>query len=134
MGMVPTIRQNNVLDAMLGTHSFSAPTTSINTRLDSSAPSAASSGTEITSGSGYSTGGSVTTFSSSASGQATSITVLQWNCTLSGGWSIYGIELNDASANRFFYGNWSGTLPISIPNGSSFQVAGSAITLNASAW
>jgi hypothetical protein len=131
--MVPTSRQNNVLDALLGTASFTAPATSMNTRLDSTAPSASASGTELPNGGGYATLGKVTTYNSSSAGTTTSITSLSWPNSSGSAWSVVGIECNDASANRYLYGQWT-SQPIAVNNGNTLAVAPAAIAPNAASF
>ena len=133
MGILPTTTQNHVLDAVLGTATLTAPVTGIKTRLDSTAPTASASGTEITSGGGYTTGGTVTTWNAASGGATTNITSLTWVNSSGGAWTLVGIELNDFSANRFLYGTWTGQ-PITVSNGNTFAVAAGAIAVSGSAW
>lgn len=132
MAMMPTTRQNNVLNALLGTASFTAPVTGIKVRLDSTAPTSSASGTELPNGGGYTTGGTACSFTSASGGSASNTTTLTW--TNSGStWTITGLELNDFSGNRFLYGTWM-SAPISVAFGNSFSVPAGAIIANAAPW
>lgn len=133
MGIMPTTIQNHVLDALLGTTALTAPVTGIKMRLDSGTPTAAASGTEIASGSGYTTGGTTTTWNASSAGATTNITAPTWTNSSGSSWSIQGIELNDFSANRFLYGQWT-SAPITVANLNTFSVAAAAVAPNGSAW
>ena len=131
--MLPTARQNNVLNALLGTSSFTAPVTGVKVRLDSTAPTATASGTELPNGGGYTTGGLACTFTSATAGEAASVTALAWNNTGGSSWTIVGLEINDYSANRFLYGTWE-SAPITIAPSNSFTVPVASIIANAGAW
>src|SRR6266487_2417968 len=69
-------------------------------KLFSSASSATAAGTELTGGSGYTTGGTA--------------------------WSTASLEIVDSVPVRVWYGNWNGQ-PISVATGNTFQVAAEAI-------
>jgi hypothetical protein len=133
MSMLPTSRQNNVLNALLATSSFTAPVTGVKVRLDSTAPTAAASGTELPNGGGYTTGGLACTFTSASGGTASSSAALAWNNTGGTPWTIVGIEINDYSGNRFLYGTWM-SAPITIAPSNSFTVPVGSIIANAAAW
>lgn len=131
--MVPVARQNNILNALLGTASFTAPVTGVKVRLDSTAPTASASGTELPNGSGYATGGLACTFTSASAGAASNTTPLTWNNTGGSSWAIVGMEINDYSANRFLFGTWL-SAPITIAPANSFSVPAGSIIANAAAW
>ena len=106
-------------------------TTPIVIRLDSTAATAAAPGTEIT-GTGYSrlsitaAGG----FSTSAAGSAVTgpvTSVLTWTNSSGSTWSIVSLDVYDSTGTpiRTWFGNWTGQ-PITVNNGSSFQVNTSA--------
>lgn len=103
-------------------------------KLTSSASSAASSGTELGSGNGYTTGGQAVGGQSTASSAGSGVTVpagsaLSW--TASGtSWSIVSFELWDGT-NRAWFGNFTGQ-PISVADGNTFQIAIGGISINAS--
>lgn len=103
-------------------------------KLTSSASSAASSGTEIASGNGYTTNGQALSTASTASSNGSSVTLpagsaLSWTCSLGGGWSIVSFELLDSANLRTWFGNFTGQ-PISVANGNTFQIAVGGITLS----
>jgi hypothetical protein len=87
---------------------------------------------ELTNGDGYTTGGSVCTFSNATGGSTSNSSTLSW--TASGtSWSISGIEIWDTAGTPFrhWFGSWAGE-PISIGSGDTFAVAAGAIVLNLS--
>jgi hypothetical protein len=129
MAAVVVAQANTVLAAMLAQGSAAA-TTGISTRLTTTAPTGTAAGTELTGGSGYTTGGTTTTWNAPSGGSTTNITVLTWTNSSGGSWSIVGIELWDQAGTplRWLYGTWTGQ-PISIANGNTFQVAAGAITV-----
>jgi hypothetical protein len=120
-----------LLDALLGTASFTATSTPLKTMLGTSVPTATSDQTQLT-GTGYTAGGTTTTWNAASSGpqNATNITVLSWTNGSGGTWSIVGIELWDATPTRKFWGTWTGQ-PITVANGNTFAVAAGAISITA---
>jgi hypothetical protein len=125
---------SKVLNSTCSATAFTTLTTAFKIRLDSSAASASAAGTEITGGSGYTTGGQNTSApfaSTSSSGSAVTIphtAVLTW--TNSGStWSIVSLDLTDGAGVRTYFGNWNGQ-PISVANGNTFQVALDAISIS----
>lgn len=125
--------QADTLLAAILAQTTTGATTGIKTRLTTSAPSATAAGTELTGGSGYTTGGTVTTWNAPSTGSTTNITVLTWTNSSGSSWSIVGLELWDEAGTplRWMFGTWTGE-PIVIANGNTFQVAAGAITASLS--
>jgi hypothetical protein len=119
MAAVVTAQANKLIDTILVTAAPTLSVTGISTRLTTTSPTASSAGTELTGGSGYTTGGTTT------------ITVLTWTNASGGSWSIVGIELWDQAGTpiRWLFGLWTGQ-PVSIANGNTFQVAAGAVTVS----
>lgn len=110
--------------------------TAMKVKLTSTASSAASSGTEIASGNGYTTNGQALGTASTPSSAGSNITLpagtaLSWTCGLGGGWSIYSFELLDSANLRTWFGNFNGA-PVAVANGNTFQIAIAGITLSMS--
>jgi hypothetical protein len=102
-------------------------------KLTSTASSSSSSGTEIANGNGYTTNGKNIFGLLSSGGSAVTVphggsAPLQWVCALSGGWTIYSLEIIDAAQLRAWFGNWTGA-PISVANANTFQVAADAVSI-----
>jgi hypothetical protein len=100
-------------------------------RLNSTLSTASASGTQITGGSGYTTGGSpLAQSTASTAGSAVTLpaTALSWT---NGGssWSVESLDITDAAATRTWFGPWTGQ-PISVPNGYTFQVAAGAVSVS----
>jgi len=103
-------------------------------RLNSTASSAASAGTEIT-GTGYTAGGTALANAITASSGGTGVTLpattaLSWTNTSGGAWSIVSFDLTDNAGARAWFGNFNGQ-PISVANGNTFQIAVAGISINA---
>jgi len=132
MAALVTAQANTLIGAILAQNSAEA-STSINTRLTTTSPSGTSAGTELTGGSGYTTGGTTTSWNSASSGSTTNSTSLSWTNSSGSTWSIVGIELWDNAGTplRWMFGLWTGE-PISIANGNTFAVASGAITVSLS--
>ena len=127
MAMFDTTTANNILNAMLHNNSFTTPAT-VNTLLGTSAPSAGSNMTQLSS-TGYSAGGTVMTFNSASAAATSNSSTASWT---NGGstWSIVGVEIWDhAISNRYLWGTWTGQ-PVSIVNGNSFAIAAAGIAIS----
>jgi hypothetical protein len=88
--------------------------------------------TEITGGTGYTTGGQACTFASAAgTSEATSNTTnLTWTNSSGGNWTINGIEVWDQGTPlRWLQGTWIGA-PITVANGNTFAVASGGIAVS----
>jgi hypothetical protein len=132
MAAIVTAQANTLIGAILAQNSAEA-STSINTRLTTTAPTASAAGTELTGGSGYTTGGTTTSWNAASGGSTTNTTVLTWTNGSGSTWSIVGIELWDNAGTplRWMFGEWTGE-PVSIAIGNTFQVAAGAITVQLS--
>lgn len=125
-----TVQANKVLDTVLGTATPTLFTGAAKLRLTTTAPTASAAGTELTGGSGYTTGGVTIVFASASAGSAAGpATQIQLTNGSGGSWSIVGLEIWDSAGTplRWHWGTWTGQ-PLSVPNGAIFQVAVSAIT------
>lgn len=104
-------------------------------RLNTTASSAASAGSELT-GSGYTAGGTAVPAASSASSAGSGVTLpassaMSWTNGSGGAWSIVSFDLTDSAGVRTWFGLFNGQ-PISVANGNTFQIAVGGITINAS--
>ncbi len=116
---------NKVLDAVLRQVSASS-TTGIKLRLGTTAPTATSNMTELSS-SGYTTGGTVMTFNAASAAATSNSSTASWT---NGGttWSLVGLELWDEAGTplRWMWGTWTGQ-PISVANGNTFAIAAAGV-------
>lgn len=119
---------NSVLNAVLRQTSASS-TTGIKLRLGTTAPTATSNMTELSS-SGYTSGGTVMTFNAASAAATSNSSTASWT---NGGttWSLVGVELWDQAGSplRWMYGSWAGQ-PISIANGNTFSIAAAGIAVS----
>jgi len=129
MAAINQATANNIIDATLATNTFVASVTGVKVKLTTTAPTNTTAGTEL-SGTGYTAGGTVTTWNASSGGSTTNITVLTWTNNSGGTWSIVGGEIWDEAGTpvRKWFWNWTGQ-PISIANGNTFSVAAAGITI-----
>ena len=131
MAALDATQANAILNCILR-QSSTASTTGVKTRLGTNNPTASVDMTEL-SGTGYTTGGTVTTFAA-ASGQSSSNTsTMSWTNGSGSTWTINGIEIWDEAGSpvRWLFGSWTGA-PISVANGNSFSVAAGGIAVTAS--
>ena len=127
MAALSNYAENEMLDHMLGTGSFTAPS-NVFLSLWTSDPTDAGSGTEL-SGSGYVR--KDINFGAASSGVATSSGVVTFD-TASGSWgSVTHIGIHDAvsSGNLLFHGAL--TASKTIASGDIMQIADGAITITA---
>jgi hypothetical protein len=98
MGALDQAHANNIIDASLGTASFTATTTPLKCRLMTANGSASANGTELASGGSYvaGTGLSPATFAS-ASGESASTSVALTQASMPAA-TIVGVELWDSAA------------------------------------
>lgn len=118
--------RNNVLDALNGVASFTAPTAPIKVRLMTANGTATSNGTELSTGSGgatgagYTAGGQAVTFAAAAAGAAAPTATVRWDnmpaCT------IVGAELWDSAGTpkRIHFGSLSASKTLA--SGDSFEL------------
>jgi hypothetical protein len=148
MGAIDNTMINNILNATLPTATGGKPTATYWTagglsvsaamkmRLDSTAPTAAAAGTEITlgaGGSGYSAGGFTLGASTAASAQSVTLPSANQSFVAGSGGTVttpgvVGLDITDSAAVRSWWGLFNGE-PISIANGNTFQVAANAVTV-----
>jgi len=127
MAALSNYAENEMLDHMLGTGSFTAPS-NVFLSLWTSDPTDAGSGTEL-SGSGYVR--KDINFGAASSGVATSSGVVTFD-TASGSWgTVSHIGIHDAvsSGNLLFHGALSASKTIG--SGDVMQIANGAITITA---
>lgn len=131
MAAIVQAQANKILDATLGTTALTAFSGAAKVRLTTTAPTATAAGTELTGGSGYTTGGSTIVFSAASAGATTGGTsAVSWTNASGGAWSIVGVEIWDSAGSpiRWWFGNFTGQ-PISVANGNTFQIAIAAISV-----
>lgn len=133
---MPAIDQSMVskmLNSTTSATAFTTLTTGFKVRLNSTASTAAASGTELT-GTGYTPGGQTSTApfaSTSVAGSAVTIphtAVLSWTNGSGAPWSIVSMDLTDGAAVRTWFGNFNGQ-PIAVAIGNTFQIAVDAISV-----
>jgi hypothetical protein len=133
-----------ILNALTPTGAAGIPGTAFGTigagamklRLTSTVPTEVAAGTELTNGTGYTTGGlAFSTASTVSSGSPSSAvtmpatTALSWTSSGSNFNTINGLEITDSVPIRIWYGTWNGA-PISVASGNSFQVAPAAVAIS----
>jgi hypothetical protein len=120
---------SNILNAVLHNNSFTTPAT-VKTLLGTSAPTATGNMTQLGGGTGYTTGGTVMTFSSASAAATSNSSTASWTNGSGGNWSIVGIEVWDSTdATRYLFGSWSGQ-PVVIANTNTFSVAAAGIAVS----
>ena len=128
MAMFDQSQAGAILNAVLR-QSTTASTTGVKLRLGTSAPTATATMSELSS-SGYTTGGTVMTFSSASAAATSNTSTASWTNGSGGAWSIVGIEVWDSTdATRYLFGSWTGQ-PISIANGNTFSVASAGVAVS----
>lgn len=129
MAMFDQVDATNVLAAIL-TDTPYVTVTATRIRLGTNVPTATSDMTELTGGSGYTTGGSVITWNAVSAAATSNSGTVSWTNTGSG-WSIAGLEIWDTAGTplRHLFGTWTGQ-PISVPTGDTFQVSVAGITVS----
>jgi hypothetical protein len=132
MAAIVQAQANKILDASLGTTALTAFSGACKLKLmTGTLPTATVAGTELTGGSGYTTGGNTVIFAAASAGQALGPTVAQsWTNSSGGAWSITGLEIWDSAGTpvRWWFGAFT-SQPISVGAGNTFQVAISGITV-----
>jgi len=128
MAALSNFAENEMLDHMLGTGSYTAPT-NVFLSLWTSDPTDAGSGTEI-SGNGYAR--QDINFGAASGGVATSSGVVTFPTASGGAWgTLTHIGIHDAvsSGNLLFHGSLTASKVIS--DGDVMQIANGAITITA---
>ena len=128
MACIDQTQAGSLLNAVLRQAS-AASTTGIKLRLGTSAPTATSNMSELSS-SGYTTGGTVMTFNAASAAATSNSSTASWT---NGGttWSLVGLELWDEAGSplRWMYGSWTGQ-PISVANGNSFSISAAGVEIS----
>lgn len=121
---------NRVLNAILTQTTGVNSTTGMKVRLGSNSPTNISNMTELTGGTGYTTGGQACTFNAASSESTSNSTTLSWTNGSGGNWTINGIEIWDQAGTplRWLQGTWIGA-PITVANGNAFAVASGGIAV-----
>jgi len=128
MGAIPTIAANALLNATLGTVTWtggSAPTPPMFLHLTSNAPTAGSAGTSIT-GTGYTVASIL--FNAASAGATTGPTSAQGAISWTNGgvssWTVTGAEIWDSAGSpvRWWYGLWNSGVAITVAPSATFQV------------
>lgn len=128
MAMFDTTTASNLLNAILHNNSFSTPAT-VKTLLGTSAPTAGSNMTELSS-TGYTTGGTVMTWNSASAAATSNSSSASWTNGSGGAWSLVGVEVwNSADSVRYLFGTWTGQ-PISVANTNTFQIAAAGLAVS----
>ena len=128
MACIDQTQAGSLLNAVLRQAS-AASTTGIKLRLGTTAPTATSNMSELSS-SGYTTGGTVMTFNAASAAATSNSSTASWT---NGGstWSLVGLELWDEAGSplRWMFGSWTGQ-PISVVNGNSFAIAAAGVAIS----
>jgi hypothetical protein len=100
-------------------------TTAMKLRLNSTASSNASFGTEIVNGTGYAAGGFTSLGAStvSSAGSAVGVPLTTQSATATAAWSIVSFDLTGNAAQRSFWGLFNAQ-PIVVGIGNTFQITG----------
>jgi hypothetical protein len=132
MAAIDSAMVSKILNATTSITAFSTLTTAMKVKLNSTLSTAAAMGTEL-SGTGYTAGGQVITFTTSATGSAVTGptgSALSWTNGSGGNWTVVSWDLTDSAATavRTWWGPFTGQ-PITVANGNVFQVAVNAISI-----
>ena len=128
MAMFDQTDATNILAAILNNTAYTT-VTATKIRLGTNAPTATSTMSELAGGTGYTTGGSSITWTTVSAAAASNSNSVSWTNSGSS-WSLVGLEIWDtAGPNRHLFGTWT-SQPITVPNGNTFQVAISGISVS----
>jgi hypothetical protein len=128
-------RANDALDWLLETGSPTRPgaTNDLRIALTTTNPTASTTGTEL-SGTGYSAGGELITFSAASSGSTTGdpSSAISWTNGSGSTWTIAGCIIHDAgasapSATDVVY--WDDAFDVSVPDGATLEIAIDGVTV-----
>ena len=135
MAAIDQSEVSKILNSSTSATAYTTKTTGFKVRLNSTASTASTPGTEIGNGGGYVTGGQTSTAPfASTSRPAVAVTIpntaiLTWTNSSGGAWSIVSLDLNDGAGVRTWFGNFTGQ-PISVAIGNTFQIAVNAISIS----
>lgn len=133
MAAIDQAMVSKILNSTTSATAFATLTTGFKVRLNSTASTAAASGTELT-GTGYTAGGQTSAApfaTTSVAGSAVTLphtAVLSWTNGSGAAWSIVSMDLTDGAAVRTWFGNFNGQ-PIAVANGNTFQIAVDAVSI-----
>jgi len=125
---------SKILNSTTSATAFATLTTGFLVRLNSTASTASTPGTQLPNGGGYVTGGQTSTApfaSTSSAGSAVTIphtAVLSWPNSSGSSWTIVSLDLTDGAGVRTWFGNFNGQ-PLTIANGNTFQIAVDGISI-----
>lgn len=127
---------SKILNSTTSATAFTTPTAPFKVRLDSTASTATTPGTELPNGGGYVTGGQTSTApfaTTSSAGSAVTIpatAALSWPNSSGSSWTIQSLDLFDSAGTplRYWFGNFNGA-PLTIANGNTFQIAVNGISI-----
>lgn len=126
MAMFDQTDATNHLAAVL-TNTPYTTVASTNIRLGTNAPTATSAMSELTGGSGYTTGGSPITWSAVSAAASANSNTISWTNSGSS-WSIVGLEIWDNAGTplRHLFGTWTSN-PVAVTTGNTFQVSAAGV-------
>lgn len=135
MAAIDQAMVSKILNATTSITAFSTLTTAMKVKLNSTLSTAAAQGTEIT-GSGYTAGGTVIAFTTSAAGSAVTGptgSAINWTNGSGGSWSMVSLDITDSAGTpiRTWYAPFTGQ-PIAVANGNIFQLAVNAVSISLS--
>lgn len=135
MAAIDQAMVSKMLNSTTSATAFTLLTAPFKVRLNSTASTAAASGTELVGGTGYTTGGQTSTApfaSTSAAGSAVTIphtAILTWTSSGTAFAVIQSMDLISADPTRTWFGNFNGA-PIAVASGNTFQIAIDAISIS----
>jgi uncharacterized membrane protein len=117
----------DLLALLLNDQAFTA-VSATNILLGTSAPTATVDMTQLTGGSGYTTGGSSITWNTVSGAATSNSNTISWTNSGSS-WSLVGLEIwNSGATTRYLWGTWTGN-PVTVNTGNTFQVAAAGIVV-----
>ena len=128
MAMFDESIATDILALLLNDTAFSA-VAATNILLGTNAPTATVNMTQLTGGSGYTTGGSSVTWNAVSAAATSNSNTLSWTNTGSE-WILAGLEIWNSSATvRYLFGTWTGE-PVDVLTGNTFQAAAAGIAVS----
>jgi hypothetical protein len=129
MAMFDSVDATNILAAILNDTAY-VTVTGTKIKLGTNTPTATTDMTELTGGSGYTTGGATITWNAVSAAATSNSDTVSW--TNSGStWELVGLEIWDTAGSplRHLWGTWSGE-PVAVANGNTFQIAAAGIQVS----
>ena len=125
MAMFDESIATDILALLLNDTAFSA-VAATNILLGTNDHTATVNMTQLTGGSGYTTGGISVTWNAASAAATSNSNTLSWTNTGSE-WILAGLEIWNSSATvRYLFGTWTGE-PVDVLTGNTFQVAAAGI-------